>query len=221
MNKVAILLAGSGVFDGSEINEVVFTLLALSKHNIEYQCYAPNKNQYHVIDHFNNKENNDNLNGTRNILEESARIARGDVKPLNDLNIDDISSVIIPGGFGVAKNFCDYALKGSDFTIDQNIKNILIECNKQNKYIGAICISPVILAKLFSDKNPILTVGNEKNCQDCLSSLTKNYQITSSSEISIDENNRIVSTAAFMNDESLHNIYLGIEKLVKCIVSNL
>lgn len=217
-NKVAILLAGSGYLDGTEINEAVLTFLALSKYNINYQCYSLDKDQHHTIDHITQEEN---TKSKRNILKESSRMARGDVKEISLLDVDSYSSIIIPGGFGVAKNFCNYAIKGKDFTINSQIEKILLNFYKQKKYIGAICISPIILAKLFLDKKPILTLGSKDNCQNNFADFNTKYEVKTSSQICVDVQNKFISTPAFMNKDSLYNVSIGIEELVKYIKNHI
>ena len=72
MKKIAVVLSGSGVYDGSEIHEAVLSLLAIEKHGAQWHCFAPNINQHHVINHITGAE----MDTTRNVLIESARIAR-------------------------------------------------------------------------------------------------------------------------------------------------
>lgn len=217
MKKAAVLLAGSGVFDGSEINESAYTLLALSKYNVEYQCYAPNRDQYDVIDHTTKEEKN---NAKRNILVESARIARGKILPLDQLNMDNCSSLLIPGGIGLSKNFCNLAVKKENFEVHGDIETAIVSCFDQKKYIGAICFAPIILSKIFFDKKPSLTLGKNDRCKKMSEDLGFKFQMKKSSEICIDEKHKIVTTSAFMNDASNYDVYLGIDNLVKYISEN-
>lgn len=115
--KVAMILSGCGVYDGSEIHETVLTLLRLSQQGAQVQCFAPDKPQMHVLNHLNGEE----MNEQRNVLVESARITRGEVKDVRELKASDFDALILPGGFGVAKNLSDFAVKGSDCTVDADV----------------------------------------------------------------------------------------------------
>ena len=147
MSKIAVILAGCGVYDGSEVHESVLTLLYLSQANQEVTVIAPNINQMHVINHVNGEVMNEN----RNVLIESARIARGPVLNIADANPTDYDAIIIPGGFGAAKNLCDFAVKGAESSLNEDTKSFLRSFHKLHKPIGAICIAPALLAILNSD----------------------------------------------------------------------
>src|SRR5262245_92052 len=142
MPKVAVILSGCGVMDGSEIHEAVLTLLALDRAGAKYECLAPNKNQMHVVNHVTKKPAEGEM---RNVLVESARIARGNIKDLATASADDYDAVVLPGGFGAAKNLCDYAVKADKCELDPGAKKFLVAMRQANKPIGAICISPVIM----------------------------------------------------------------------------
>ena len=159
--KTAVLLSGCGVYDGTEIHESVFALLALSQNNLDYLCTAPDIDKYHVINHINGEE----LNEKRNVLIESARISRGDIIKLSDLDKDNISSLVIPGGFGAAKNLSSWAFQGPTGDIIQEVKDLILHCIENQKPIVSLCISPTLIAKSLenTEYNPKLTLGSKND----------------------------------------------------------
>lgn len=213
MSKIGVLLSGCGVMDGSEIHEAVITLLAIDKENMEAVCIAPNKDQTQVINHLTNKPENEK----RNILVESARIARGNIKDLNNIQASDIDALIMPGGFGAACNLSSFAKDSKDAKVMPEVEAFLKEVHKQNKPIGAICIAPNIIAKVFGDKNVELTIGTDKNTGSVLEAMGAKHINKKVDEIVIDEKNLIVSTPAYMLGKSPKEVEVGITKLVKAI----
>jgi enhancing lycopene biosynthesis protein 2 len=141
--NVAVLLSGCGVYDGSEIHEAVLTLLAVAEAGAQYQCIASDKLQYHTINHLNGEQEVDN----RNILQESARIARGDIQALSAVKVADFDALLIPGGFGAAKNLNQWAIAGPDGDIDAAVKKLILDFIQAGKPIGAMCMGPTVLAK--------------------------------------------------------------------------
>ncbi|KAJ5070183.1 glyoxalase elbb [Anaeramoeba ignava] len=211
-SKVAVVLSGCGVYDGSEIQEAVSTLIHLSKNGAEYQCFAPNKEQMHVIDHLKTEPTKE----SRNVLTESARIVRGDIKPLNDINIKEMDAIIFPGGFGAAKNLSDFATKGKDFVVDTEVEKILKEFHKQKKPIGLICIAPVLGAKVFKDC--IVTIGDDPGVKDVIQSVGARHKDLDPEEICVDDKNLIISTPAYMKAQKINVVFDGIGKLVKKVL---
>ncbi|MBD3167968.1 MAG: isoprenoid biosynthesis glyoxalase ElbB [candidate division Zixibacteria bacterium] len=217
MKKVAVILAGSGVYDGSEIHEAALTLLYLDKVKAEIKCFAPDKNQLHVINHLQGEP----VEGeNRNVLLESARIARGEVLPLPELKVDDFDAVIFPGGFGAAKNLCTFAVDGPDCEIDGDVNRIVNDTVEKKKVLGVICISPVIAARALKDsgRKPKLTVGTDKGTMEALEKLNAEPVEARVNEIVVDENNKIVSTPAYMLGPSIAPVAEGIEKLVNKVI---
>jgi enhancing lycopene biosynthesis protein 2 len=161
MKKIAVLLSGCGVYDGSEIHEAVLTLLSLDEQGIAYQVFAPDKNQYHVINHLTGTEMPEN----RNVLIESARIARGQAKPLNQYKAAEFDGMIIPGGFGAAKNLSTWAFQGPDAEIDSEVKRAIRETVAAEKPLAALCIAPTAVAKALegADYHAELTVGCDED----------------------------------------------------------
>ncbi len=213
--RVAVVLAGCGFLDGAEIHEAVSTLLALDQAGASYQAFAPDKPQLDVVDHAKQAPTGEK----RNVLTEAARIARGAVKPLARLQMADFDAVILPGGFGAAKNLVDYAVKGADCGIDADIERVLKEAHAARKPIGAICIAPVVVAKaLGADHHPLLTIGTDPATAKDLEKLGARHQNTPVREIVVDQANRIVSTPAYMCAQRLDEVWDGVSKLVKKVI---
>lgn len=213
--KVGVLLSGCGVFDGAEIHEAVLTLLALDRAGAEITCMAPNEEQFHVINHLTQEETDEK----RNVLVESARIARGEIKDLKDVNAFDLDALIIPGGFGAAKNLSDFAVKGADASVCPEVKRILEEMVSTDKPIGAICIAPATLTKALSDKNPVVTIGNDQDTASAIEAMGGQHITCPVDMIHVDEKNKIVTTPAYMLGPGIKEVAVGIEKLVVQILS--
>ena len=162
--KVGVLLSGCGVFDGTEIHEAVSALLALEQNNLEYICIAPDINQHHVLDHTSGNE----IDVTRNVLIESARIARGEVTSLQDLDTNIICALVIPGGFGAAKNLSNWAFNGKDSEVNEKVQSLIKYCVHNKKPIVGLCISPTVIAKSLEGTTiqPKLTVGSTKGSSE-------------------------------------------------------
>lgn len=212
MAKIAVILSGCGVFDGAEIHESVLTLLYLDKAGAEVHCFAPDKPQMHVIDHRAQQP----VNETRNVLTESARIARGAIEPLSALRAEEFDAVVLPGGFGAAKNLCTFAADGPACEIDPDVKKAINAFHRQKKVIGAMCIAPAAVAKALQDAgaNPVMTIGSDAATAGALRDMGASNEPRSVSEIAVDEANRIVSTPAYMLGPSIAHVAEGIEKLV-------
>ncbi len=213
--KVGVLLSGCGVFDGSEIHESVITLLSLDKAGAEIVCMAPDVDQLHVLNHLTSEESDEK----RNVLVESARIARGEITNLKDVKASDIDALIIPGGFGAAKNLSDFAVKGSDASVNPEVNRIINEMVSSNKPIGALCIAPATLAKALADKNPEVTIGNDAGTASAIETMGGRHISCAVDAIHIDEKNKIVTTPAYMLGPGIKDVAAGIEKLVNQVVS--
>lgn len=207
--KFAVILSGSGVFDGAEIHEATMTLYAIAKNNSEYEIFAPDINQHHVINHLNGEE----INQTRNVLVESARIARGNIKKLKEFEASDFDAVIFPGGFGVAKNLSDFAFKGADCTVIDEVKEVITSMYKQNKPIGALCISPAIVAKVLEGAE--VTIGEDKNTAEQITKMGGKHTKTTHGEVTIDKKYGVFTTPCYMLDASIVNIADGAMNVVK------
>ena len=209
MKKFAVILSGCGVFDGAEIHEAVLTLLAIDKAGAAYQCFAPDVAQHHVVNHITGKE----MPEKRNVLTESARIARGNCKPLSAFNEADFDALIFPGGFGAAKNLCDWAMRGDLCTVNPGVESAITSMSEAGKPIGAMCIAPVILARLF--KGTVLTTGDDPASKSFIEKMGNNYAVTVHGEVVADRERKLFSTPCYMLDASISQIAEGTENIVR------
>lgn len=207
MTKVGVVLSGCGVYDGSEIHESALTLYFLDRAGVEIICMAPDVNHYEVIDHLTNET----VLETRNVLVESARIARGNIKRLESVKASHFDALIFPGGLGAAKNLCDFTEKGSDCTVNPEVERLVKETHEAKKPIGFVCISPVIAAKVLG---ATVTIGNDKDTAAAIEKMGGKHIICQVDEIVVDEKNRVVSAPAYMLGPTISRVALGIEKLV-------
>lgn len=214
---IGVILCGSGFKDGSEIRESVATLWALSQHDVVVKCYAPNVPQTEVVNCLTGEQVK---NETRNMLVESARIARGQVQPLDQFSEGEIDALIIPGGYGAAKNLCNFAYKGAEGEVRSDLLQILENMHTHKKPIGAICIAPAIVGLALKNKNIKLTLGAQGEASQEIEKLGHRHQVCAADECVIDEAHRILSTPAYMHDQApLHQIFEGIRKLVAELVT--
>jgi len=213
MKKFAIILSGCGVFDGAEIHETTLTMLAVAKHGCSYDMYAPDIEQFHVINHLNGET----MNEKRNVLIESARIARGDIKSLSELNVNNYDAVIFPGGYGAAKNLCSFAIDRVDFKVNSEVERVIIDAHKAGKPIGALCIAPVLIAKVI--KNAEVTIGKDQGTADVINSLGGKHVETDTTDVAVDSKNKIVTTPCYMLANNIYEIAQGAENLVKEIIN--
>lgn len=215
MAKVGVLLSGCGVFDGTEIHEAVLTLLALDRAGAEIVCMAPNVEQAHVINHLTQEVTAEK----RNVLVESARIARGEIKDLKDVQAGDLDALIMPGGFGAAKNLSDFAFKGPEATVHPEVKRLLNDLAAAGKPIGAICIAPATLTKALADRKPEVTIGTDAGTASAIEAMGGRHKSCSVDMIHLDVGNKLVSTPAYMLGPGIKDVALGIEKLVARVVA--
>lgn len=208
--KYAVILSGSGFLDGSEIRESVLTLLSLDSNGIEYDIFSLDKVQHHTVDHLSGNENQVN----RNMLVESARIARGKVLDLAALEASNYDGLVIPGGFGVAKNLCTFAFDGADAKVEGTTKKVIKEFHSLSKPITAICIAPALIALCL--KEVTVTIGTDKQTASVIEKIGAKHQMASSSEYVLDLKNKIVTTPAYMHEKAtLDEIYQGINGAIK------
>lgn len=214
MYKIGVLLSGCGVMDGSEIHEAVITLLAIDREKMQAVCIAPSIDQTQVINHLINKPQNEK----RNILVESARIARGNIVDLQKATPKDLDALILPGGFGAACNLSNFAHLGENARVLPEVASFLKEMHKLKKPIGAICIAPNILAKVFEDKNVELTIGTDESTASKLEKIGAKHINKKVDEIAVDNKNLIVTTPAYMLAKGPAEVEIGVSKLVKEII---
>ena len=207
MTKAGVVLSGCGVYDGSEIHEATLTLYFLDRAGVEIICLAPDINQLEVVDHLSAST----VSGTRNVLTESARIARGDIKDIKEVKANDIDALIIPGGLGAAKNLCDFAVKGADCRVNPEVERLIKETHEAGKPIGFICIAPVIAARVLG---ATVTIGNDKDTAAAIEKMGGKHVVCGVDEIAVDEQNKVVSTPAYMLGPTIAKVASGIEKLV-------
>jgi enhancing lycopene biosynthesis protein 2 len=214
MKKIGVVLSGCGVRDGSEIHEAVFALLAIDQAECEAICMAPNAD-FAVTDHLTMQETGEK----RNILVESARIARGKIRDIKDVKAADLDAVVFPGGFGAAKNLCDFAVKGATASVHPEVARLLKEMVAAKKPIGAICIAPALIAAaLGRDIAPALTIGNDAGTAAEINKTGAIHEECPVTELVVDKKNKIVSTPAYMLATRISEAYEGIEKCVKEVV---
>jgi enhancing lycopene biosynthesis protein 2 len=207
--KFAVILSGCGVFDGAEIHEATLTLLAIARAGATYQCFAPDMKQYHVINHLTGEE----MNEERNVLVESARIARGDIKPLSEYDAKEFDALIFPGGFGAAKNLSTVAFDGADATVIPEVEKAIEDTVALRKPIGALCISPAILAKVLKDVN--VTIGKDKGTAEAIEAMGATHVETDHGDVVFDENKLVFTTPCYMLDATITDIDDGATNVVK------
>ncbi len=213
MPKVGVVLSGSGVFDGSEIHEATLTLLNLDKKGAEVIIMAPNIEQRDVINHLKQEPSGEK----RNVLVESARIARGNIKDIKEVKAEDLDALIFPGGFGAAKNLSDFAEKGENCKLNPEVERLIKEMHKAGKPMGFICIAPVLAAKAIGNKVQV-TVGNEPNVAKAIEKMGA-YHVECPVDMAvIDSKNKIVSTPAYMLANSIKELESGIKMLVNNVL---
>lgn len=213
MKKVAVVLSGCGVYDGSEIQEAVLTLLYLDMLDVEYSCFAPDIPQAQVINHITGEVC---AADNRNVLVEAARIARGRIDNLNNLHADNFDALIIPGGFGAAKNLCNFAFAGANCSVHPEIDRVMRAFHSQQKPIGTICIAPVMGAKVLGAS---VTIGNDAGVADAICQMGGSHQEKSVTDIAIDEEHNLISVPAYMYDARISQVAEGIKALVCEVVS--
>ncbi|MBW2940933.1 isoprenoid biosynthesis glyoxalase ElbB [Zhongshania aquimaris] len=215
MKKVALILSGCGVYDGSEIYESVLTMLSLENHGASYQCFAPNIEQLHVINHLVGEVAEGE---SRNVLVEAARLARGEVKDLADALPADFDAVIVPGGFGAAKNLSDFAVNGTDMTVQKDVLQFIQAMHKAGKPAGLICIAPTMAARIFGD-GVKCTVGNDADVAAAINSMGALHQSCAVDEVCIDEAMKLVTTPAYMLAGSIAEAAKGINRCVREVLN--
>ncbi|XP_062573549.1 glutamine amidotransferase-like class 1 domain-containing protein 3, mitochondrial [Saccostrea cucullata] len=219
--KVALIFSGCGVYDGTEIHEASSAMVHLSRHEADVGIFAPNIEQMHAIDHTKGEP----MAVNRNVLVESARIARGKIQDLSELNVKDYDAIIFPGGFGAAKNLSNFAVEGDKMTVQPSVEKVIKEFHSAKKPIGLCCIAPVLAARTISGCT--VTVGQDKDsdgkwpyagtagaCQNMgAKHVNKNVN-----EVNIDSENKIVTTPAFMCETAVHQVFDGVGKMVEAVL---
>ncbi|MDJ0523500.1 MAG: isoprenoid biosynthesis glyoxalase ElbB [Planctomycetota bacterium] len=209
--RVGVILSGCGFQDGAEIHESVLTLLALDRAGAEIACFAPDTAQTKVVNHLTGEEAGE----SRNVLVESARIARGEIADVKTADADTLDALILPGGFGAALNLCDFALKGPEADVNDDVANLVRAMHAAKKPIGAICIAPALIAKVLGkDGGPTLTIGTDAGTAGAIEACGADHQDCPVEDFVVDKEQRIVSTPAYMLGPTIKHVAEGIERCV-------
>ena len=215
MSNVAVILSGCGVYDGAEINEAVLTLLSLEQQGASYQCFAPDREQMHVINHFTGEPAEGE---SRNVLVEAARIARGNIKPITEAKLADFDALVVPGGFGAAKNLCDFAVAGDQMTVQADFLELAQSFHQAGKPIGLICIAPVMAAAICGEGTRC-TIGNDADTAAAIGAMGGEHLECPVSEARVDVDKKMVTTPAYMLAGSVSEAYAGISDCVKEVLA--
>ena len=207
--KVAVILSGSGVYDGAEIHESVITLLRLDQRGAQVQCFAPNIAQLHVINHLTGEE----MPESRNVLVESARIARGNIKDIRDADVDDFDALIVPGGFGAGKNLSNFAIEGAGCSVQPEVLALAEAFAEAGKPVGLMCISPALAAKIYGP-GVTCTIGNDADTAAAMNKMGATHEDCAVTEIIEDKARKLVTTPAYMLAQNISEAASGINKLV-------
>jgi enhancing lycopene biosynthesis protein 2 len=206
---VGVILSGCGYLDGAEIHEATSVLIALSQRGVAYRCLAPSK-PFKAVNHLTGEATDE----TRDVLTEAARIARGEISDLATVKGTDFDALILPGGFGAAKNLCDFATKGPDCDVDPQVERVLREAHEAGRPIGLACIAPALGARLFGPEGVLLTIGHDSGTAQAIEKTGATHRAVDVTEIVTDEANRIVSTPAYMENTNPAAVFEGVSKMV-------
>lgn len=213
--RFAIILAGAGKGDGNDLHEAVLLLAACSRHGATYQCFAPDMEQHDVIDHLTGQP----MPERRNVLREAARIARGDIRPLDQLDMAQYDGLLFPGGFGVAKNLCTYALAGRNCTVNPLVEKAIRAAHEQKKPIGALCIAPILLARVL--RTGTITLGQAGDAANDAVALGMQHEVRNARQVAIDETNNLFTTPCYMVDTNIGEVNEGVDALMAAIMAHI
>jgi len=209
--RVGVILSGCGFRDGAEIHESVLTLLALDRAGVETVCFAPDVPQAQVVDHLTG----DAVDESRNVLQESARIARGEITDVKQADAASLDALILPGGFGAALNLCDFAVKGPEASVNEDVAALVRAVHAAGKPIGAICIAPALIAKVLGeDGSPTLTIGTDEGTAAAIEACGAAHESCPVEAFVVDTDARIVTTPAYMLGPTIKHVAEGIEQCV-------
>ncbi len=208
--RIGVVLSGCGVLDGSEIHEATLTLYFLDKHGAEAVCLAPDKDQAEVVDHVRGESAAEK----RNVLRESARIARGAISDVAAGRAADLDGAILPGGYGAAKNLSNFASDGARCQVDPGVRRLLLDLHAAGKPIGALCIAPALIAALFGSEHVRLTIGTDAGTASVLEQTGARHVVARTGDVVVDEELRIVTTPCYMTARTIGEVGDGIEKAV-------
>ncbi len=211
--KIAVVLSGCGVYDGAEVHEAVLTLLAISRHGAEAVCFAPDIHQHHVINHVTGQSAPE----TRNVLVESARIARGEISDLAKFDAAEVDALVFPGGFGAAKNLSSFAFDGADASVNSGVEAVIKAMVAAGKPVAALCIAPVLLAKCLGDKVE-LTIGQDADTAAALEKMGAHHIRSRQAEVVVDRKHKIVTSPCYMLESSVAQIADGADAVIKAVL---
>ncbi len=211
--RFAVILAGAGKLDGNDLHEAVLLLAAVARHGATYQCFAPDVEQHEVVDHLTGRP----MPERRSVLRESARIARGDVKPLSAFRANDFDGLLMPGGYGVAKNLCTYAFAGENCTVNAEVAAAIKEMHAQGKPIGAMCIAPIVLAKVLG--HGTITLGQPSETSRDAEKMGMTLQSSGHGQVVVDKVNHLYTTPCYMLDSTIADIWDGADALITAIMA--
>jgi enhancing lycopene biosynthesis protein 2 len=213
--KVGVILSGCGVYDGAEIHEAVITMLALDRHGAEMVLCAPDASQLHVINHLTGEVAEGEQ---RNVLVESARIARGSIRDVAEVSADELDALILPGGFGAAKNLCDFAVSGPDCSVHPEVARLVRAVHDQGKAVAAVCIAPAVIAKVLGTEGPELTIGTDADTAGALETMGARHVSCPVNDFVVDRDRKLISSPAYMLAQSISEAAEGIEKTVAALM---
>lgn len=213
MKRFAVVLAGCGVFDGAEIHEATLTLLSIAQQGASYEIFAPDIEQYHVVNHLTHQATSEK----RNVLVESARIARGKIKPLSQFRASDFDVLIFPGGFGAAKNLSTVAFDGANARVNPDVEKAVRAMHTAGKPIAALCISPAVIARILD--NVEVTIGDDPGTTQAIEKMGGKHIRTTHGEVVVDRKNKVFTTPCYMLDANIVQIYEGATNIVREILS--
>lgn len=216
MARIGVVLSGCGVFDGSEIHEAVASLLAIARSGSSYKCMAPDISQMHVVNHFSGQVSESE---SRNVLVESARIARGDILKLSDVNVGDYDGFMFPGGFGAAKNLCDFAVAGSNCTVEPSVERFIMAAHAAGKPLCFVCIAPVILARIFGNDGVTITIGDDQEAIAAVAEMGAEHQACQVKQLVIDEQNRLITSPAYMKAGNICDLFDDVTNSVNALLA--
>lgn len=214
--RIGVVLSGCGVYDGSEIHEAVITLLALDRKGAQAVICAPDALQSHVVNHLTGQVE---PGATRNVLVESARIARGTIRDVATVAASELDGLILPGGFGAAKNLCDFAVRGKDCEVRADVARLVREVHAQGKPVAAVCIAPAILARLLGEERPEITIGTDADTAHALEAMGARHVACAVTERIVDRERRLITTPAYMLAQRISEAAEGIEKAVDALLT--
>jgi enhancing lycopene biosynthesis protein 2 len=213
--KIGVILSGCGVYDGAEIHEAVITLLALDRRGVEAVICAPDMAQMHVVNHLTGQVEQ---GATRNVLVEAARIARGKIRAVEQVSATELDGLILPGGFGAAKNLCDFAVKGKDCTVHPGVARLVTEVHAQGKPVAAVCIAPALLAKVLGQEAPTVTIGDDAATAAAVEAMGARHATCPVTEMVVDRDRKVITSPAYMLAKSISEAAEGIDKAVGALI---